>query len=328
MSKTLKFLVVGYGSIGRRHVRNLESLKVGIILFRTKKEKNVEKRYKVYYDFDEALGENPDAVLITNPTALHIPTALVVAKSGHHLFIEKPISHDLKGVDKLIQIATKKNLIVLIGHNLRFHPSIRLMKELITKKYIGNVISIRAQAGQYLPDWRPKQDYRKSYSADKSLGGGVILDLVHELDYARWFLGDAKEVFSFYDKLSRLKISTEDVAEILIRFKNNAIGEVHLDYIQRPGSRSCQIIGEKGTIFWDSNKKQVELFSSKLRRWLIFPEDKNFNINQTYIEEMKHFLRCIQHKDKPLVTVADGKKVLEIALAAKKSAKVGKVVHL
>ena len=327
----MKFLVVGCGSIGQRHIQNLRNLSVGeIIVYRVKKRKlnEIEEKYRVrtYNDLDEALDQNPTAVLVTNPTSLHMPIALAAARRGCHLFIEKPISHSLDSTAELIDVARKNNLVILVGYNMRFHPSLILIKDLLNKNSIGNVISARVQAGQYLPDWHPYEDYREGYSAKKSLGGGVILDMSHELDYIRWFLGEVKEVFSFSYKLSHLDIDTEGVAEILLRFRSGAIAEVHLDYVQRSSSRSCQIIGEDGTILWDSNEKQVKLFSAKDKKWQVFPESIDYN--QMYIEEMKHFINCIEGKEEPLINETDGKKVLEIALAAKESSKTGKVVKL
>jgi len=325
----MKFLVVGCGSIGQRHLQNLRNLSAGeIIVYRVKKRElsEIEEKYcvRTYTDLDEALDQNPAAVLVTNPTSLHMPIALAAAKRGCHLFIEKPISHSLDGVDELVNIAGEKNLVILVGYNLRFHQSVRLIKDLLDKNRIGNVVSARVQAGQYLPDWHPYEDYREGHSASRSLGGGVILDLSHELDYIRWFLGEVKEVFSFSDKLSHLDIDTEDVAEILLRFHSGAIAEVHLDYVQRSSSRSCQIIGEEGTILLDSNEKNVKLFSIKDKKWQVFPE--NLDYNQMYVEEMKHFINCIEGKEEPIIDVTEGKKVLEIALAAKESSKTGKVI--
>lgn len=327
----MKFLVVGLGSIGKRHVQNLKKVStIDMIAYRTNKREDTgqEDNIKTYYDFREALDQAPDAVLVTNPTSEHIAVALEAAKRGCHLFIEKPISYSLDGVNELVDIAGKKNLAVLIGYNLRFHPSLRLIKQLLEGESIGKIISARVQVGQYLPDWHPEEDYRKLYTARASLGGGVILDLSHEIDYTRWFLGEIREVFAFCGKLSNLVMDTEDTAEVLLRFKSGAIAEVHLDCVQRSYSRSCQIIGEEGTILWDFNEKQVRVFSAKDKEWRYYPEAKGYTINEMYIEEMKHFIDCVEGKDRPIVDALEGKRTLEMALAAKEAARLGRTVTL
>lgn len=328
----MKILIVGCGSIGQRHFKNLSNLSnAEIMAYRSKKKKvpnlDVKYNFTTYSTLPEALAQEPDAVLITNPTSLHIKSALAAAKNGCHLFIEKPISDTLNGINELMDIVHEKNLTVLMGCNLRFHPGLQLIKKLLDENRIGKVVSARVQMGQYLPDWHPWEDYRNMYSASETLGGGIILDAVHELDYIRWFLGDITEVFSFSDKLSNLDIDTEDVAEILLRFKSGVIAEVHLDYVQRSASRSCQIIGEDGTILWGP-EEGVKLYSADEKKWESFKPSKNYDINQTYIDEMVHFINCIEGKEAPLINIMDGIEVLKIALAAKESSKTGKLIKI
>lgn len=331
--KKMKILIIGCGSIGQRHLKNLKSIFDGeIIAHRTRKKKvkKLENEYhvKTFSNLDEALYQNPDAVLVTNPTSLHIQSALAAANHGCHLFIEKPISDTLDRIDELIDIIRKKNLVVFVGCNMRFHPCLQFIKKLLYEKRIGKVISARVQMGQYLPDWHPWEDYRKMYSAHRSLGGGIILDAIHELDYIIWLLGDVTRVFSFSDKLSNLDIDTEDVAEILLRFKSGTIAEVHLDYIQRYPTRSCEIIGEEGTIILDIKEGNVKVYTSENKRWEVFEQPKDYDMNQTYIDELSHFINCIKGKEEPLINITEGLKVLKIALAAKESAKIGKIIKI
>ena len=326
-------LVTGCGSIGKRHIRNLEALKAGeIIAYDVRPEccREVEQEYgvKAYDNLEEALAQKPDAALICTPTSLHIPTALSVARNGCHLFIEKPLSHSLDGVDELLQIVAQKGLVTLVGCNMRFHPSIARMKELVAEESIGAVLCARVQVGQYLPDWHPWEDYRQGYSASTSLGGGVILDAIHEIDYITWLLGEVSQIVCFSGKLSSLEIDTEDTAEILLQLKAGAIAEIHMDYIQRTYGRSCQIIGEEGTILWDFNDKQVKVYSAKTREWRLFPEEPDYDANQMYIEEMKHFIQCLEGNAEPMQDVNAGRRILEIALAAKESTKTGRVINL
>jgi predicted dehydrogenase len=281
---------------------------------------------KVYQNLQESFAQKPDAVLVCTPPYSHIPVALEAINQGANVFIEKPISHTLKGIDELLKRAKQQKLIVSVGYNLRFHPGLIMIKEMLEEGKIGRILSLRAEVGQYLPDWRPWQDYQQSYTAKKAMGGGIILDASHEIDYVRWLAGEVKSVFCAAGKLSDLRVETEDTAEIIMNFRNNLIAEVHLDFIQRGYARSCKIIGEKGNIIWDYPEKCVKTYLARVNRW------ETYNVkaepNDMYLDEIKHFIRNIRLKKNPLVDGIEGVKTLKVALAAKKSAKIGRVVSL
>jgi predicted dehydrogenase len=329
----MMILVIGCGSIGKRHIRNLMALQAGQItaydpLLERRREVEQEYAVNTFSTLEEALSEKPSIALICTPTSHHMTPAIEAAKIGCHLFIEKPLSHSLNGVNELVEIVKLNKLVTLIGCNMRFHPGIVKVKELLEQKSIGKVLCARVQAGQYLPDWHPGADYRKSYSANQSLGGGIILDGIHEIDYITWLIGEVSRVFCFAGKLSSLEIDTEDMAEILLGFVSGTIAEVHLDYVQRTYARSCQIIGEEGTIFWDFKESLVKLYSASAKTWQVFPQATDYDINQMYIDEMKHFLMCLDGKATSTQDIVAAKKVLDIALAAKESAKTGNVIKL
>lgn len=197
----MKLLVVGCGSMGERHIRNLKSFSKGEIIAcdtnRTRLSQIREKyNIKTTLNFKKAIDENhPDAAIICVPPYLHIPFALYASKQNIHCFIEKPLSHSLKGIDKLINLADKKKLIIYIGYNWRFHPGFKLVKKILEEDKIGHTLSATAEFGQYLPDWRPWQDYRQTYTAKKDMGGGILLDASHEIDYLRWFFWRSKRSF-------------------------------------------------------------------------------------------------------------------------------------
>jgi len=324
MYKPLKIFVIGCGSIGERHIKNLKSLSTGNILtqdINSGQLSLVKEKYNIetYEDIEDGFDQKPDAVLVCTPPTMHIPIAMKAVDHNAHVFIEKPISHNLEKVDELISKAESKKLNVLVGYNLRFHSGIQLMKKMIDEGVIGNVLSAKAEFGQYLPDWRPGQDYRMGYSANKELGGGIILDASHEIDYLQWLIGNIKKVACFAGKISNLDVNVEDTAEILLKFENNAIGGIHLDFTQRNYSRNCKLIGEKGTITWDYSDKIVKLYLASEKKWKSFPVTAD--ANHMYVQEMKHFLECINGKTKPLIDASIAKNVLEIALTIKESSK-------
>ena len=326
-------LVVGCGSIGKRHIRNLMHIDAGRIIAcdaRSERARDVEEQYGVttFDSFEQALCQAPDVALVCTPPSAHVSVALSAAQNGCHLFIEKPLSDSLDGIDELAAVVARNRLVTLVGCNMRFHPGVAMVKSLLEQEGVGRVLCARVQAGQYLPDWHPWEDYRHGYSANKKLGGGVILDGVHEIDYLRWLLGEVKSVFCLSGKFSSLDIDTEDMAEILLSFVCGAIAEVHLDYIQRAYGRSCQIIGEEGTILWDFSDNQVRSYSARLKEWQTWHQPADYDINAMYLEEMRHFVDCIREQARPSQDLGNARRVLEIALAAKQSSVIGRTISV
>ncbi len=321
---------MGYGSIGRRHIENLIKLgKSEIIVCTSKKDSLlVRKGCKVYNSLKEAIKEKPDIGIVTNITSLHVKTAQKLAQANCHLFIEKPLSDSSADLDNLSTLVKKRKLVTLVGCNFRFHPCIRKIKELISENKIGKIISVRVENGSYLPDWHPYENYKKSYASQEDLGGGVILTCIHEIDYLYWFFGDAREVFSFTGRYGHLGINADDLSSILIRFKNNVIAEVHLDYFQRPNFRSCKIIGTRGTIYWDSDINTVKLYDVKKEKWINKLHLRNYDHNKMYLDELSYFLECVKRKRKSINDVSHAIRTLKIALAIKMASKVKKLVRV
>ena len=329
-----KILVVGYGSIGRRHVDNfLEFKDIQLIVYTKRNDLQLLKKkgVKVSNSLAECLKENPDIGIIANETSLHIPIAIKLAEEGLHLFLEKPLSNSLKGVEKLHAIVKKKKLITQMGCNLRFHPCIKKIKSLIEQKKIGKIISVQVQNCSYLPDFHPSEDYRKSYAARKDLGGGVILTQIHEIDYMYWFFQEVQNVVSMSGKFSELDVTAEDYMSSLLQFKNKIIGELHMDYFQRPSFRSCKIRGTKGEIYWNSDNNCVNIFNMNKQKWETkFDTGFSHNLDtySSYVEELKHFLKCVKHRKETINDLEQGIETLKIALAIKKASKLMKSVNV
>jgi predicted dehydrogenase len=316
-------LVVGYGSIGRRHVRNLLKIpKIEILICTKQKKLKINKKRIIVFDkLEDALKEKPTAAFITNITSKHITTSIKIAKQGIHLFIEKPLSHSENEMLNLTKIVKEKKLVTMMGCNLRFNPCIKKIQEIICKGEIGRIINAQVECGTFLPDWHPSEDYRLGYSAQKSMGGGVILTVIHEIDYLYWLFGNVKEVISISGKYSDLDLDVEDLSASILKFKNNVIAELHLDYFQRPNSRRCKIIGTKGVVTWDENSNLVKVYHVHNKKWKTSLNKSKYNNNQEYIDEIKHFLKCVTKKKKSINDLKQGIDTLKIALAIKKSSK-------
>ena len=324
-------LIVGYGSIGKKHLENFLQFKdIQLTVYTKRNDLQLlrENGIKISDSLTECLKENPDVGVITNETSLHIPIAIKLAKEGLDLFLEKPLSNSLKDVEKLRTIIKKKKLITQMGCNLRFHPCIKKIKSMIEQQKIGKIISAQVQTCSYLPDYHPWEDYRKGYAARKDLGGGVLLTQIHEIDYMYWLFQEVENVISMSGKLSDLDITAEDYVSSLLKFKNKIIGELHMDYFQRPDFRSCKIRGTKGEIYWNSDNNSVNIYRMDKKRWKTELEVKNYQRNFSYAEQLKHFLKCVKQRKETINDIEQGIDTLKIALAMKKSSKIMKPVRV
>ena len=318
----MKILIAGLGSIGRRHLRNLKALgETDILLYRSHHATLPEDELAgipVESDLRRALAQKPDAVIVANPTALHLDVAIPAAEAGCHLLLEKPISHSLEGVDALAAAAQKSGSRILVGFQFRFHPALRKTRELLQAGSIGRVLSVRAHWGEYLPNWHPWEDYKQGYAARPDLGGGVILTLSHPIDYLRWLCGDVESLWAFTGT-SGLGLSVEDMAEIGMKFCTQAIGSIHLDYNQRPPSHHLEVVGSQGTLRWDNGDGILHCYRVETNTLETFAPPDGFERNVLFLEEMRHFLSVARGESEPICTLGDGKRALQIALAAMES---------
>ena len=327
----MKILIIGFGSIAKRHINNLiHNINCEIIVY--SRRKNIRfldhKKIMVLNSLEKCLLEKPDVALITNETAFHIPMAIKMAKSGLDLFIEKPLSNSTNGIKTLQKIVKQKKLVTQMGCNLRFHKCIIKIRQLINQKKIGRVISIQSENGSYLPDWHTHEDYRKGYASDRQLGGGIILTMIHDIDYLYWIFGNPKSIFSVSGKFSDLDISAEDYCSSIIEFKNNITAELHLDFFQRPEFRGCKIKGTKGVIYWNSDKNEIRLFKNRKKIWEVVLALKKFQRNEMYIDEIIHFLKCVKNRKQTINNLDEGIKTMNIALAMKKSSKNRRMIKI
>jgi predicted dehydrogenase len=332
----MKFLIAGLGSIGRRHFRNLISLgEKDIVLLRSHHATLSDDElagYPVEADLLEALKKHkPDAVIVANPTALHLDVAIPAAEAGCHILLEKPISHSLERLDVLQQAAQKSGSRILVGFQFRYHPTLNKARELIQAGALGKVLTVHVHWGEYLPNWHPWEDYRQSYAARADLGGGVIVTLTHPLDYLRYIVGEVKSLWSFNGHISPLEIDVEDVAEIGLKFSNGAVGSLHLNYFQRPPVHRLEIIGTRGTLRWDNADGVLHLhqmpapfgsFSESPSAPVTetFVPFENFDRNQLFVAQMRHFIEIVHAEKKPICNLEDGIMALRLALMAKESA--------
>lgn len=325
-----RILIVGYGSIGKRHLRVARDLMphADIRILRHRKTNEIpEYANGCFSTIEEAITFTPQVAIIASPAPFHVGTAMTLARSGIHLLIEKPLSASLSGVEELIQICQKQSVVLSIGYNLRFLPSLQHFRMLLGEGVIGKVISVRCEIGQYLPSWRLNSDYRQGVSAKQELGGGVLLELSHELDYLRWIFGEISWVKATLSRQSALEIDVEDTAHLTLGFipaldGRQLTGVVNLDFIRHDTTRLCTAIGEKGSLRWNGLTGEVLIHEAGTGKWKNLFQYSS-QPDESYIAEWTNFIDCVSNNKLPLVTGVDGLEVLKIIEGARRSAELG-----
>lgn len=328
----MKILIAGYGSIGKRHFNNLRSLGVKDFVFLRSNKSTLDDvselaEYPVEHSIEAALAHKPDAVVVSNPTALHLDVAIPAAVQGCSLLIEKPISHSMARVDELQAAAAASGSRILVGFQWRFHPTLQKAAEILQSGQLGRLLSARAHWGEYLPNWHPYEDYRQGYSARADLGGGVVLTLCHPFDYLRWLLGEVDSVSATLARSGELEIAVEDQAEVALQFASGALGSVYLDYVQQPPSHTLQIVCSQGRLDWNAATGTLLQTAASAEQREVTVE-AGFERNQLFIDQTRHFLEVAQGIAKPVCTLQDGIRALQIALAAHTSHAQGRRVEL
>jgi len=331
-----RVLIVGLGSIGNRYLRILKQLypEIEIAVLRHSRCSDDEQSINAYHcftAFDDAISFKPDIAILCNPATMHVDMATRLAQQEIHLFIEKPISSESDAVKPLLKLCSKSRLKLATAYNLRFLPTLQFFRKQILENKTGNLLSVRAEVGQYLPGWRPDTDYQKTVSAQKKLGGGVLLELSHEIDYLIWLFGKVKWVQAQIRKTSSLEIDVEDTAFITLGFarerQEDLIVSLNMDFVRHDATRKCTIIGEDGTLSWDGINGSVDLHvkGAVSREQLMQNQPER---DYTYQSEVKSFFEAVQNDSKPPVTGEEGLKVLKVIDAARLSSEQNRTVAL
>ena len=323
-----RILSVGLGSAGSRHYRIARELfpEAEIKVLRNRGSRvDVKSELDFLNSAEEAIHFAPQIGVIANPSTHHLPIALALANGGAHLLIEKPLSASLAGIHKLIEVCKSKQSVLMVGYNLRFSPSLLHFFQLVKSDYVGEIFSVRCEVGQFLPHWRPGTDYREGVSANEALGGGVLLELSHEIDYLQWIFGQIDWVNASLSQQSLLEIDVEDSAHLIMGFKpqkgnRQLIATLNLDFIRQDQTRYCVAIGDKGSLRWDGLSGQVSVVKKGESEWkLLFnsgPGSEN-----TYMVEWLTFIDMVKNlsisSEQGLLEIG----VLEIIESARLSSK-------
>lgn len=322
--------IIGLGSIGCRHLRLLRELRpeLKIIAVRLGKGKKVAEEKlanAVVHSLEEAIVYGIEAAVIATPAVFHIKQAIALMRQGVHVLIEKPISHSLENINELLRVEKESKRVGLVGYCLRYNTGALKFNDMLKNKKIGQILHVRVDCGSYLPDWRKGQDYRESVSAKAELGGGVLLELSHELDYIRWFFGEMKNVSANIQNSGTLGIDVEDSVDMIFESEQGFPVSVHLDFNSRNICRKCIARCSKGDLIWNVVANKVLWQPADgLEEVEMYENDRNY----VYKEQLKHFFDFIENKKRPLVSIDNGVAVLRMIESAKKSHQTGKRIVL
>jgi len=287
----LKVCFVGVGSIAKRHIRNINTVcvenNISLTIDAYRRSPDSIEGVDTVYCNENDFPADYDVIFITNPTELHLETLIMFHNKGKHFFIEKPVV-SLQQIEKAKNFETRDNSVYYVACPLRYNAVIQYIKNNINP---DDVISVRSISSSYLPDWRPGQDYRKTYSAHKDMGGGVSIDLIHEWDYLTFLFGQPKKVNSMIGKKSELEIDSDDYAIYIAEYKDKTI-ELHLDYFGRKTIREIQLFTKDDTIIGDiANNKVIFMRTGEI---IDFHEERD----DFQKRELIHFLKMIENTDK------------------------------
>jgi predicted dehydrogenase len=285
----MKLLFIGLGSIGKRHARLIkQNYDHELFALRTGNVELGVNGITELYRWEEVFNLNPDVAFITNPTFLHIETAIKCAERGMKIFLEKPLGNSLEGLDELVKIVTFNKTPSMVAYNLRFHPIIQEIKKYMAE---NSFLHMRIKCTSYLPNWRPTQNYTEGYSVRSDMGGGVILDLSHEIDYANYLLGNIISIEGDFSKRSSLTRDTEDYADLLLDTeKGPAI--IHINFLSHQRQRIIEVDFDEMSIHADLNSGIiVEYCKERIVKEIKF----DYEIDDTYLKQLKYFFANINN---------------------------------
>jgi len=328
LNKVKRVAIVGFGSIGQRHFQILKKLRpsIEIILIRSgigKKNINENLANGVFKNIND-IDIKIDAAIISSPAPFHLKQAEIFIKKKIPVLIEKPLSNDLHNIQNFKLLCKKMNALVLVGYNLRYSKSLNFFNKLVLSLKVGKPLSATIRCTSYLPNWRPKQNYINTISVSAKLGGGVLLELSHELDYANWIFGNFNQIHSRIS-YKKLKTNVEDCAYVNLISKKNLPVSIYLDFFNKKIERICKLDGSQGTLTWNGIEDYVtiEKKNGKFKKWKF-----NYDRNSTYKYQLSHFINCIEQKTTPKVSLQNGIDALKLVLMAKKSNRNKKIINL
>lgn len=320
----MKHLIIGLGSIGKRHAQIL--MANGQDVAGVDIHLNREFNFPAYDNLESGWKTEPDMVWVCTPTNLHAEHAVEALNRGLHVFIEKPLAHSIESA-KTVQGAWEKmakKSVVWVGCNMRFHPGVIRLKKAIDKGLIGSPLIFRIHFSHYLPNMRPETDYRNTYAAHAEKGGGIILDDIHDIDLALWFAGPVKSSSGIAINSGTLDMDVEDIANLSLLHSSGVFSEIHMDFLRRVKSRGIEVTGENGTLQWQSHGKNPEtavlnLFKTGEKNVRSLWSEQLTDFDEMFRQQWNSILKAVNEPEKHNACLTEAMETLRIALDVRKN---------
>jgi predicted dehydrogenase len=310
-----KIAVIGLGSIGKRHIANIKTLYpdakiLGVSSSGTLSQAVIKYADELCSNIEAAINFKPDFAVVASPATYHLQHARLLIKENIPVLIEKPITVDQYEAKELFDLACQYHVSVSVAYCLRYLPAATVVKNMLEQQQIGSIYNISSHVGQYLPDWRQDKDYRDSVSASKKLGGGVLLELSHELDYLQWLTGDLEYQFALLRNTKELDLEVEEIADLFLTTPSGAVCTIHMDFLQKNTQRYCRFIGATGHIYWDLLKNQVSLFKNNQEK-IVFNEP-DWPKNNMYLLMLEAFAERVKRQDTDNISLMSAQRTAEL----------------
>ena len=325
-------LIVGSGSVGKRHARNLSMLGCSISGVDPREDRRRELSEAVnavntYATLDEALAaEAFDGAVIASPPKYHVDQACTALTRGLPVLLEKPVAPDLESALALRRVVESTGAPLLLGYTWRWWEPLQYVRELLQRKTVGQLLSAGFIMSAHLADWHPWESYRDFFMSSKELGGGALLDESHWIDVMLWFFGRPRQLFARIDKISSLDIETDDNVDIMVEYTDGLRVTLHLDLYGRPHEKSIRLVGEEGTIYWTTEPSQIALSKTMEKKWDV--TEYSCERNDMFVQLAKDFLEMLRGTPVNNCTIDDGVAVLEIIEAVRQSSREQRMIAL
>lgn len=307
--------VIGLGNISKRHRANLRTLYpdatiIAVSSSGRKYSKSIDNADEYLTSVDELLRYGIDMAIVASPATYHAQHAIPLLQAGVPVLIEKPLAACQADAEAIAKVADETKTPVAVGYCLRYLSSSQNLKALLDKGVVGDIYNVHVEIGQYLPDWRPGQNYRETVSANAKLGGGALLELSHELDYVQWLFGRLTPHSVILRSSAELGLTVEDLVDALAINDKGAVVSLHLDFLQRKAYRKCRVIGSKGSVDWDLINNQIVFVADDGQSTLF--DEHDWDRNQMYLSMLKDFQRKINGQEHHCMTLSEAQQTVSL----------------
>ncbi|ACA85865.1 Gfo/Idh/MocA family protein [Shewanella woodyi] len=300
--------VIGLGNIAKRHRQNLKFIYPDAKVIALSASGRIADEEIEFADLqlssiEMLIDSQPELVIVASPSPFHEAHASALIQHDIPVLIEKPLASEPESADRILGLTQQHSGQVIVGYCLRYLSSAIEVKRLLSHNVIGDIYNCQASVGQYLPDWRPNKHYTHSVSANRSLGGGALLELSHELDYLHWLLGPLTLSYAQLRSTKELALDVEEIADLVLTNDTGCVCSLHMDFVQKQAQRECTFIGSTGRLHWDLLTNTITLHNHEGAQVLY--SVPQWDKNQMYINMVTDFINNIQRGECTTASLED-----------------------